>query len=179
MTQSRACSWPKCISNLIAFGLSFAFLAPAAAARLATCDARALGATGDGRTKDTAALQKAIDRCTAGTGGVVHLTAGTYLSGPLALKSHVHLALDKGAMLLGSPDMVDYPIRKDAKWRRISLLSADHVEDIAITGEGTIDGNGKVWWDAQLNRQKGTPENPRPLLIDLTEFRSRFLIERK
>src|ERR1700722_7763851 len=161
MAQFRAHDWPKGIPNLTKFLLAITLFAPvAAAAKTTTCDVRALGAKGDGQTKDTAALQRAIDLCAKGTGGVVHLAAGTYVSGPLALKSKVHLLLDKGATLLGSPDMPDYPIREDAKWRRVSLLHADHVEDIAIQGEGTIDGSGKVWWDAQLSRQKGTPENP-------------------
>ena len=72
--------------------------------------------------------------------------------------------------------MQDYPIREDAKWRRVSLLHADHVEDIAITGDGTIDGSGKIWWDAQMKRQRGSTENPRPLLIDLTNSK-KILIE--
>jgi polygalacturonase len=58
----------------------------------------------------------------------------------------------------------------------LSLLHAEDAEDIAITGGGTIDGNGKVWWDGQLNRPKGTKENPRPLLIDLTRTKN-ILIE--
>jgi polygalacturonase len=145
-------------------------------AKQVVCDARSMGATGDGQTKDTAALQRAIDQCAKGEGGVVHLTAGTYLSGPLALKSHVRLSIDRGATLLGSPDMEDFPIRADAPWRRVSLLHADNVVDIAITGEGTIDGNGKIWWDAKALRKKGEPEAPRPLLIDLTKSKQ-ILIE--
>ncbi len=176
MVQFGAVRWRKTLSNLTMASLLVALLVPMARAKTRTCDARALGAKADGQTKDTRALQNAIDQCAEGEGGVVRLTAGTYVSGPLALKSHVHLVLDKGATLLGSPDMVDYPIRQDAKWRRVSLLSADHAEDVAVTGEGTIDGNGKVWWDAQMNRQKGTPENPRPLLIDLTNSKQ-ILIE--
>jgi len=140
------------------------------------CDAKKMGAKADGVTKDTAALQAAIDKCAKGAGGTVRLTAGTYLSAPLDLKSHVKLELEAGATLLGSPDMADYPIREDAKWRRVSLIHADHATDIAITGAGTIDGNGKVWWEAQLSRQRGTPENPRPLLIDLTNSKN-ILIE--
>ena len=168
MAQFGAWHRPRSILRLTGVGLLVVLLVPVATAKTITCDARALGAKGDGQTKDTTSLQSAIDQCAKGEGGMVRLTAGTYISGPLALRSHVHLMLDKGATLLGSPDMADYPIRQDAKWRRVSLLSADHAEDIAITGAGTIDGNGKVWWDAQMNRQKGTPENPRPLLIDLT-----------
>ncbi len=155
--------------------LSTVFMAATAAAKGTNCDPRALGAKADGQTKDTSALQGAIDQCAKG-GGEVHLTAGTYVSAPLTLRSHVRLVVDKGATLLGSPDMDDYPIRTDAPWRRVSLLHADHVEDIAITGAGTIDGNGKVWWDAMMNRQKGSKENQRPLLIDLTNSKQ-ILIE--
>jgi polygalacturonase len=147
-----------------------------AGAATTTCDARALGAKADGQTKDTIALQQAIDLCAKGDGGVVHLTAGTYVSGPLALRSHVHLLIDKGATLLGSPDMEDFPIRADAPWRKVSLIHADNVVDIAITGAGTIDGNGKIWWDAKALRKKGEPEAPRPLLIDLTKSKQ-ILIE--
>ena len=138
------------------------------AAQAKVCDARAMGAKGDGKTKDTAALQTAIDGCAAKGGGDVRLTAGTYLSAPLALKSHVHLLLEKGPVLLGSPDIDDYPVREDAKWRRVSLLHADKVTDIAITGEGTVDGQGQIWWTRQLNRAKGSPEDPRPMLVDIT-----------
>jgi len=145
-------------------------------ARAEDCNPRALGAKADGVTKDTAAIQAAIDACAARSNSAVRFTAGTYLSAPLTLRSNTHLILDKGATLLGSPDMADYPIRADARWRRISLFHADHATDISISGEGAIDGNGKVWWDAQLKRQKGTPENPRPLLIDITNSRG-ILIE--
>ncbi len=150
--------------------------ASAAQAKTTTCEVRAFGAKGDGHTKDTTALQAAIDRCGRGAGGTVHLPAGTYVSAPLDLKSHVRLQLDMGATLLGSPDMDDYPIRADATWRKVSLIHADNAIGISITGEGTIDGNGKVWWDAKALRKKGEPEAPRPLLIDLTHTRQ-ILIE--
>lgn len=168
-----AVSMKKRITGLV---FAMTLLAPSAIAKIATCDVRALGAKGDGHAKDTEALQSAIDRCSKGAGGVVRLVAGTYVSGPLTLRSHVHLLLDKGVTLLGSTDMEDYPIRTDAPWRRVSLLHADGIEDIAITGEGTIDGSGKVWWDAQMGRQKGSKENSRPLLIDLTHSK-KILIE--
>jgi polygalacturonase len=145
--------------------------APAKAGKI--CDVRAMGAKGDGRTKDTAAIQRAIDGC---AGGSVRFTAGTYVSAPLDLKSHVRLELDEGAVLLGSPDMDDFPIRADATWRKVSLIHADHAEEISIGGEGTIDGNGKIWWDAKAARKKGEPEAPRPLLIDITNSKT-ILIE--
>ena len=142
-----------------------------------TCDVRQMGAVGDGHTKDTAAIQHAIDECSASRGGIVHFNAGTYVSGPLNWKSHVHLQLDAGATLLGSPDREDYPIREDAKWRKVSLLHADHASDISLTGEGTVDGSGHVWWEAKAeDRKKGLPEAPRPMLFDLTHS-NRILID--
>jgi polygalacturonase len=161
----------------LAFSLLLsALLAPYARAETMACDARAMGAKADGHAKDTTALQQAIDTCARGSGGVVHLTAGIYVSGPLTLRSHVRLSLDQDATLLGSPDMSDYPIRADAPWRLVSLLHADHVTDISITGAGTIDGNGKIWWDAKAAAPRGQPEAPRPLLIDLTNSKQ-ILIE--
>jgi polygalacturonase len=176
MLQARASLWPISWQNLIRIFLLINLFLPCARAELPTCDVHKMGAKGDGHTKDTEALQRAIDLCAKGSGGVVHLTAGTYVSGPLALKSHVRLSLDQGAKLLGSPDMEDFPIRADAPWRKVSLLHADHVADISITGAGTIDGNGKIWWDAKANAPKGQPEAPRPLLIDLTNSKQ-ILIE--
>ena len=155
--------------------LMLAMSVSAAHAAVKTCDAKGMGAVADGKSKDTAALQKAIDSCSA-QGGEVLLAAGTYLSGPLDLKSHVHLRLAKGATLLGSPDVEDYPIRADAPWRRVSLIHADKAEDIGIVGEGTVDGQGQGWWTRLLNREKGTPGEVRPMLIDLTNSKQ-ILIE--
>lgn len=171
MSVCRSLPLPK-FTSLVLLGLG---LGAGFSARALTCDVREAGAVGDGHTKDTAALQKAIDRC-AETGGVVRFAPGTYVSAPLTLKSHTHLSLEKGATLLGSPDVADYPVRTDAPWRRLSLLHADNAEDIVIAGGGTIDGNGKVWWGAVLNRTKGSHENQRPLLIDLTHTKQ-ILIE--
>jgi len=175
MTDPRTPVRLKYVRNLTVALLLTLFLSTSTRAAI-TCDARATGAKGDGQTKDTTALQRAIDQCAKGAGGVVHLSAGTYLSSPLSLRSHVHLLIDKGATLLGSPDIEDYPIRADAPWRRVSLLHADEAVDIAITGAGTIDGNGKVWWDAKAQQKKGQHEGQRPLLIDLTKSKQ-ILIE--
>ena len=154
------------------------FLLMASAAFAAkTCDVRQMGAAGDGHTKDTAAIQRAIDACSQAGGGAVHFAGGTYLSGPLDWKSHVRLQLDAGATLEGSPDMADYPLREDAPWRRVALLHADHATDISLTGAGIVDGNGKVWWDVQIaNRGKHVKENQRPMLFDLTNSKN-ILIE--
>jgi hypothetical protein len=133
-----------------------------------TCDARAFGAKGDGVTKDTSAIQKAIDSCASQGGGTVHLSAGTYLSAPIELKSNITLQLDKGATLLGSPDHNDYPAKTELRMPDVQpLVSAQNASNIAIVGEGTIDGNGESWWEeARKIRDHGVLGNhPRPKLI--------------
>jgi polygalacturonase len=133
-----------------------------------TCNPRDFGAKGDGSTKDTAAIQKAIDTCAAKGGGTVRLTAGTYLSAPIVLKSNITLQLDKGATLLGSPDHSDYPDKIEFRLPAVqSLVSATNAENIAITGEGVIDGQGESWWaQARTVRNAGVMGvHPRPRLI--------------
>jgi len=112
------------------------------------CDARTYGAKADGVTKDTKAIQAAIDDCTkAKDGGTVTLSGGTFLSAPIVLKDNVTLNLAAGATLLGSPDHNDYPqLEVFRAPGRQSLVSADHAKNIAITGDGVIDGNGDSWW---------------------------------
>ena len=106
------------------------------------------GAVSDGKTKNTAAIQKAIDTASAAGGGTVYFPAGRYLSGTLVLKSNVTLHLDNGAVLLGSTDLKDYPPRIPAfrsftdTYVNRSFLSAEKVRNIAIEGSGTIDGQG-------------------------------------
>jgi polygalacturonase len=133
-----------------------------------TCNPRDFGAKGDSATKDTAAIQGAIDACAAKGGGTVELTAGTYLSAPIVLKSNITLQLDKGATLLGSPDHADYPAKTEFRLPAVqSLVSATNAENVAITGEGTIDGQGESWWKMTRGvRDAGVMGNhPRPRLV--------------
>lgn len=153
-----------------AFGALLLFTTAALLHAAATCDPRAYGAKGDGTAKDTAAIQKAIDVCESRGGGTVQLSAGTYLSAPIVLKSNITLQLDKGATLLGSPDHADYPPKTEFREPDLQpLVSATDAENIAITGDGTIDGNGQSWWDeARRTRDHGVLGNhPRPKLIIL------------
>lgn len=139
-----------------------------------SCDPRAFGAKADGVTKDTAAIQKAIDTCAAKGGGTVELTAGTYLTAPIVLRSNIHLQIDKGATLLGSPDHNDYPQKTELRMPdRQPLISAVNAENVAITGEGTINGNGSSWWEeARRIKDHGVLGNhPRPKLIILDHSR--------
>ena len=106
---------------------------------------RALGATGNGTTKDTAAFQKTLDACAA-NGGEVIVPAGNYLIGSIELKSGTTLRLENGANLIGSPDLEDYPIVKvrwEGKWidGHRALISARDANHIGIVGPGKISGN--------------------------------------
>lgn len=95
------------------------------------------GAVGDGKTLNTSAIQNAIDKCAQAGGGTVRIPQGKYLSGTLFLKSGVNLHLAHGAVILGSPRRSDYK-----GGRQIALILAQQLENTAITGSGTIDGNG-------------------------------------
>jgi len=138
---------------------------------------QAHGAAGDGRTKDTPAIQQTIDTAHEAGGGTVYFPAGTYLSGTLYLKSHVTLRLEAGATLLGSTDLADYPC-VDAGFRSYtdkyvcqSLLSAENVEDFAVVGEGVIDGQG-----AAFSAEPRPGFRQRPYLIRFVTCRN-ILIE--
>lgn len=99
---------------------------------------------------NTTAIQQAIDVCHEQGGGVVHLPAGFWLSGPIVLKSNVNLHLASGALLQFSRQSKDYPLVKTS-WEGVeairaqSPISAFHATNIAITGHGIIDGAGEAW----------------------------------
>lgn len=140
-----------------------------------TCDVRAFGAKGDGVTKDTAAIQKAIDAC-AVKGGTVVISGGTFVTGPIVLKSHVTLDIEKGATLLGSPDREDFGPYTFARKQTVQpLISTTNAEDVTITGGGTIDGNGHVWWEyvrgVKDSGVLGT-DHPRPMGINFVHSKN-------
>lgn len=104
------------------------------------------GAKGDGQTKNTYAIQQAIDRCSVLGGGTVNIPAGNWLTGAIALKSNVLLHLEKDAILTGSADFADYPVsqvRWEGKWipGHVALIYAFDAHNIGITGPGKIMGS--------------------------------------
>lgn len=162
--------------------MRLAALALIAAAALApqlhaakTCDVRHFGAKGDGTTKDTAALQKAIDACagaSAAAAGTVKVPAGTYVTGPIELKSNLTFDLESGATLLGSPDRADFaPYTFAGKQTVAPLVRTANATNVTLTGGGVIDGNGHLWWEyvrgVKDSGVLGT-DHPRPmgLLLD-------------
>ena len=107
---------------------------------------RKVGAAGDGATRDTAAFQRAINACAAANGGEVVVPAGDYLIGSIELKSYTILRLEKGAHLLGSPDLDDYPVTKvrwEGRWidGHRGLIFAQTAAHLGVVGPGKISGN--------------------------------------
>jgi hypothetical protein len=113
-------------------------------------DVKEFGASSDGKTVATVAINKAIDICSSAGGGTVYMPPGVYLSGTVILKSNVTLYLEAGATLLGSSILSDYtsvpgpPANGDANQRH--LVCARDAENIGLAGPGIIDGQGPAFW---------------------------------
>ena len=177
---------------LVSILVGLASTAVAAAPTTSEFNVRDHGATGDGKTLDTDAINKAIDAAAANGGGTVRFPAGDYLSYSIHLKSHVALYLDAGSTIIAAdpaPDLsVGYdppePIDPEADfyqdfghshWHN-SLIWGEDVEDISITGPGTIYGRGlsrasglrakTVEEQAQRSAAGGKGPNPVPPLPD-------------
>ncbi len=124
------------------------------------------GAVGDGQTLDTRAIQAAIDQAAANGGGRVVIPAGlSFLTGTIALKSHVELHLEHGARLVASDDIEQYTAHAfPTAQKGHALLVADGATDVALTGGGTIDGQGKKFMN-ELGRYHYKGKRQRPHLI--------------
>jgi polygalacturonase len=139
-------------------------------------DVRQFGAKGDGKTLDTAAIQTALDACGKAGGGTVHFTAGAYLSQPITVRAKTTVLLEAGATLLASPRQPDF-LKGGGDWLAakssadfIPFISGENLTDIAIAGQGTIDGNGANWWGSAREfraRNSSGPALPRPDLVVL------------
>ena len=133
------------MNKLIALAVVLQVLAAAGnAADKQVLNVADFGAKGDGVTKDTAAIQKALDACGENGGGGVLLPDGVYLTGSLVLHANTTLQLAARASLLGSPDIADYPlesVRWEGEFREghRALLSASNAANLTITG-GAIFG---------------------------------------
>lgn len=163
----------KKLSRIMLIVLASSFTPSLACAVEQIYDIRDQGALPDGKTLCTDAIQKAIDRCSAGGGGTVYFPPGTWLSGTLELRSHVTLKLEAGSRLLGSGNLADYP-KRVSKVRSFteqytfrSLIYGANVEHVAICGRGTIDGNGAKFL--------GLKRTDRPFGIRMIECRDILL----
>lgn len=108
------------------------------------------GAKADGHTINTQSINNAIATCSAKGGGVVLIPQGLWISGPIILKSNVNLHINRAALLQFTDDKTQYKLvagnyEGHAAVRNQSPISGTDLENIAITGEGVIDGHGEVW----------------------------------
>jgi polygalacturonase len=132
-------------------------------------DVTKYGAVSDGKTMNTAAIQKTIDAASAAGGDIVLIPGGKFLTGPIKLVSRINLQLAGGAYLLISDDLANYPA---VTGRYQDCISVSDAHDIEISGQGTIDGQGQAWWTAfRANRSM----THRPFMITLSKC-SRVLI---
>jgi hypothetical protein len=102
------------------------------------------GATGKKADNALPAIQKAIDTAAAAGGGLVYLPPGSYTSGTISLRSHVNIYLESGATLYASENAADFDKQKVKS--KDALFFGEDLEDIAIEGRGTVDGQAKYFW---------------------------------
>ncbi|XP_058184757.1 probable polygalacturonase isoform X4 [Rhododendron vialii] len=140
------------------------------------------GGVGDGTTSNTAAFRRAVEHAVrlgkergGGGGAQLNVPRGRWVTGSFNLTSNFTLFLEEGAVILGSQDPKEWPIiealpsygrgRERLGGRHISLIHGDGLNDVVITGEnGTIDGQGKMWWEMWWNR---TLKHTRGHLLEL------------
>jgi hypothetical protein len=103
------------------------------------------GLVGDGATMNTGAFQELIDHCSNKGGGIIFFPSGNFLTGAFRLKDNVNMYLSPGAIIWGSKNRNDY--------KYSSLVYAEDAENISITGQGKINGNGESFWEDYMKKK--------------------------
>ena len=151
------------------------FICLSVSACSAEVNVRDFGATGDGKTLDTAAIQKALNQ-----GGTVRVPAGTYLCGPLTLRTNITLLLDEGAKLQATGDQKAF-LKSGTNWLAASsssdfvpFISGKGLTEVTMAGKGVIDGAGENWWGPAEDARRKRPGYtlPRPRLIVITDSKN-------
>jgi polygalacturonase len=125
----------------------------------------------------TEAIQKVIDKASANGGGVIVVPKGVFLSGALFFKPKTSLYVSEGGVLKGSDNIADFPIMPSRMEGQNldyfpALVNAYGVNNFSISGKGTINGNGKKYWDAFWQRRK---ENPKCTNLEVSRPRLVFI----
>ena len=148
---------PRLSGAIVAIALTLSWPMPARAQAIVSfpprvCDVTHYGAKGTRIFADTLAFQRAIDDCTSRGGGTVQVPRGEYLIGPIFLKSRIRLNLAPYSELVAVSDPQAYRAGPgqsfyvtNAGW--MALINIADAEDVAITGQGRIDGQGASWWE--------------------------------
>jgi polygalacturonase len=140
------------LKRLIALSLLIAGFSVSISAK--TVNLQEAGAVTDGKTLNTALISKTIAELALQGGGTLFFPAGTYLTGPIELKSNITLDLESGAVLSFTDDFDQYLPFVETRFEGMvmksfhPLLYAYEAENITITGRGVLNGNGKKWWNA-------------------------------
>lgn len=129
------------------------------------------GAVGDGIFDNTDIIQNLIDS-TEKCGGTILIPSGTFVMGAIRLRDNISLYLENGAVIKAHPDHNKYPqigsdlIKDYVRKTRQSVIFASNCQNIAIKGDGIIDGGGEAWWDS------GEPDTKRPRTIQFINCRN-------
>ena len=121
------------------------------------------GAKADGVTDNTDAFAKAIDHLRKQGGGHLNVPAGIYLTGPITLRDNIDLHIERNAIIMATPDKTQHILVNKTTGKRESratpFIKASKAKNISITGEGTIDGNGKWWRPVKRGKVSDTEWN--------------------
>ena len=130
------------------------------------------GAVEGGTSKVTAAIQKAIDACHEAGGGSVIIPEGEWLTGAIKMKSFVNLHVSKGAVVKFTQEFEDYLPVVFTRWEGMECYNyaapiyGYGLRNIAITGEGLLDGQGDFWWDWKRTKQGATAKRLYQMIVD-------------
>src|SRR6218665_3160105 len=105
------------------------------------------GGVADGKTLNTKAFEKAITTIAANGGGRLIVPAGTWLTGPIELKSKIDFHVEEGAIVQFSSDVKQFPIRESSpgKFEVTAPIWGNNLKDVSFTGKGIFDGAGEAW----------------------------------
>lgn len=139
------------------------------------------GALPDGKTLNTKSIQQAIDACASEGGGIVSFLPGRYLTGSIYLKEGVHFMIPGDVTLLGSTNINDYP-EIDTRIAGIeivwpsALINVLNQQNVMISGDGVIHGQGKLFWDAYWELRKEYEAKGLRWIVDYDSKRPRALL---
>jgi polygalacturonase len=142
----------------------------------------AYGAVDNPVVSSTDAFRRAIADCQKAGGGIVRVPAGHFLTGPIDMVDNMTLQVDRGAVVLFETNRTEYP-DITSRWEGLTetgphpLLFANGLTNIAITGPGTFDGQGAVWWATMDMAEHGNarPDRPirrRPMLVQIKDCKN-------